>query len=112
MRFEWRSKKAGDDALLAVNDEGSSVVHVWTADGPLITDFLNDMDRLEAQHNQPNGLDIAQRVPQYWGPLVMARSEKGDILHVDPELYWDRLTFWFRSRGLDPHSWSESRARG
>lgn len=105
LRFEWRSRKVGEDALLAVDDEGSSVVHMWPADPSLISDFLNDMERLEAQHNggTGNGLDISQRVPTFWGPVVLARSQNGQILQVDPELYWDRMTYWFRSKGDDPH---------
>ena len=108
MRIEWRSRAEGDDSILAVNDEGSSVVRVWTADAPILTDFLNDMLTMDTQNGR-NGLDLGQRDPQHWGALVLARSDSGDLLHVDPELYWDRITYWFRSRGEDPHSWRKSR---
>lgn len=107
MRIEWRTRAEGDDALLAVNDEGNSVIRMWVADAPLITDFLNDMLGLNAPEGR-NGLDLSQRDPQQWGRLVLARSESGDILHVDPELYWDKMSYWFRSRGDDPHLWRKS----
>lgn len=105
MRFEWRSRKPGDDALLAVSDGGDSVSQAWVADAPLIGDFLNDMEKLAADRKGANGLEAAQRVPGFWGPLVLARSDAGDILQVDPELYWDRMLFWFRAKGDDPHPW-------
>ena len=67
--------------------------------------ILNDMERLSAESKGSNGLEAAQRVPQFWGPLVLARSQEGEILQVDPEMYWDRMGYWFRSRGDDPHPW-------
>ena len=110
MRIEWRSRSSGkgDDVLLAVREEGSTVVKAWAANPDLITDFLNDMDDLDADKG-PNGLDLGQRNPQDWGALVLARSDNGGILHVDPELYWDQVTYWFRARGDDPHVWSRTR---
>jgi hypothetical protein len=50
-------------------------------------------------------VDVNQREPDLWGQLVLSRSQSGDVLTVDPELYWDGIYFWFRSRGNDPHPW-------
>lgn len=108
MRIEWRSRGKGDDALLAVNEEGNAVIGAWVADAPLLTDFLNEMLGLDAHYGR-GGLDLNQRDPQQWGDLVLARSESGDVLSVDPELYWERVSYWFRSRGEDPHPWRRSR---
>jgi hypothetical protein len=107
MRIEWRSRAEGDDALLALDEAGQSVVRVWVANPTLITDFLNDMLTIDTQNGR-NGLDLGQRDPESWGRLVLARSDSGDLLHVDPELYWDRIMYWFRSRGDDPHYWKKT----
>ena len=29
--------------------------------------------------------------PEEWGELVIARSESGDVLDVDPQLYWEGI---------------------
>jgi hypothetical protein len=33
----------------------------------------------------------------------LSRSQQGDVIEVDPELYWVGIADWFRSRGADPH---------
>jgi len=101
LRIEWRSRAEGDDTILAVEDGSSAVVRAWLADTDLLTDFLNDMVGLDMKST--NGVDYSQRSPQEWGDLVMARSDTGDVLSVDPQLYWDGIAYWFRSRGRDPH---------
>src|SRR5256885_3094926 len=35
--------------------------------------------------------------PQEWGNIVMSRSDEGDVLWVDPALYWEGIAYWFRS---------------
>jgi hypothetical protein len=105
MRIECRNSGKGDDGdtLIQVMDEGS-VVQAWPADGALISDFLNDMDDL---HDR-KGIEIGQKAPQDWGKLVLSRSENGGILQVDPDVYWDRVQHWFRSRGDDPNKWGDT----
>ena len=98
MRIEWRNSDSGDegDTLLQVMEEGSLVIKAWPANVTLITDFLNEM----ADIHDHSRAEIGRKNPQDWGKLVLARSEdNGGILHVDPELYWDRVQHWFRSRG-------------
>ncbi len=108
LRIEWRSKAEGDDALLAVEVESDDVLEAWAADADSLTNFLNDMDGLDA-HGGRDKIDAAQRDPEHWGDLVIARSESGDVLSVDPQLYWEGVSYWFRSRGRDPHPWQGSR---
>lgn len=103
LRIEWRSRAEGDDALLAVEEPSNTVLEAWKADAALLTDFLNDMTGLSAVSR--DGVDISQRDPDTWGALVIARSESGDVLNVDPQLYWEGIAYWFRSRGADPHPW-------
>ena len=50
-RIEWRTKSAGDDALLVVGDYGEvsdTVLKTWDADATRLADFLNgECRRLE-----------------------------------------------------------------
>jgi hypothetical protein len=108
LRFEWRSRSEGDDTILAVEEGTNTVVKAWRADPDLLADFLNDMAGLDAQPTNVdakpgNGMDEAHRSPQEWGELAMARSDAGDVLNVNPQLYWEGIAHWFRSQGRDPH---------
>ena len=105
MRIEWRY---GDrqDALITVDGDGQAALEVWELDRALLSDFLNLMTGLDGHSRQP--VDDGQRDPQEWGRLVIARSDDGDVIRVDPELYWDRVSHWFRSRGDDPNPYRPS----
>ena len=106
-RIEWRTKGKGDDALLYVGEFGedsNTVLRTWGADSALLTDFLNDMETLDTVVVRLE-VDADQRDPEQWGKLVLARGRGGEVLHVDPEPYWDGIYYWFRSRGIDPHRW-------
>lgn len=108
MRFEWRIGGDNTDALLTVDDSDNTVVQVRGVTTGLLEDFLNEMDGLkEAPVSGPEAID--PKDPKEWGLLVIARSDDGDILHIDPELYWNRVADWFRSRGSDPHPWHRLR---
>ena len=104
LRIEWRSRAEGDDALLAVEEDSNTVLEAWDADPASLTDFLNDMAALDA-HKDRERADVSERNPDLWGALVIARSESGDVLSIDPQLYWEGVAYWFRSRGADPHPW-------
>ena len=67
MRFEWRSRSLGDDAVLAVSDEGTSVVHAWAAD-PQRGDLLP-----EGFHNP------------FMGPIASRSVLRGDPL-AEPDI--------------------------
>jgi hypothetical protein len=107
-RIEWRTRGKGDDALLLVGDYGeasNTVMKTWPADAGLLTNFLNDMHGLAttAAHLET---DVDQRDPRQWGQLVLSRAQRGgDVLDIDPEIYWDAIYYWFRSQGRDPHPW-------
>lgn len=107
-RIEWRTRGKGDDALLLVREygeAGDTVVKRWTANAGLLTDFLNDMEELGTDAARLE-TEVDQRDPQQWGKLLISRAQDGgDVLHIDPELYWDGIYYWFRSRGVDPHPW-------
>jgi len=101
IRIEWRSQTEGDDALLKVQDDGR-VVHAWEASPALLTDFLNDMTGFD---DGGGAASEAEPDPTRWGRLVAARDGEGDVLFIDPEAYWDRIGYWFRSHGDDPHTY-------
>jgi len=105
-RIEWRTKGKGNDALLFVNEyseAGDTVIKTWSADAPRIQAFLNQMDGLDTT-NAALETRVDQRDPSQWGELVISRAQPGgDVLDIDPEIYWDKIYYWFRSRGTDPH---------
>lgn len=103
MRIEWRYGNA-EDVLLTVDEEGATALEVWEFDSALLSDFLNLMTGLDA-HVRRAVTDDGRRDPEEWGRLVIARSDDGDVLRIDPELYWDRVAHWFRSQGGDPNPW-------
>jgi len=107
-RIEWRTKGEGKDALLFVRDYGEApdtVMKTWTANPGLLTDFLNDMAELQTEGVRLE-TDARERDPGQWGKLVLSRAERGgDVLEIAPEIYWDGIYYWFRSRGRDPHPW-------
>lgn len=112
-RIEWRSAPDGANALVAVEGGtppdgigghagmGGTVVRSWPAEPGLVADFLNDMGTL----GDGDGTDIADPDPDGWGDLVIARSADGDVLYIDPELYWNGIADLFRAHGDDPHPW-------
>jgi hypothetical protein len=110
-RIEWRTKGRGDDSLLFIREfgeAGDTVLKTWDADSGRITDFLNQMSELDTVSV---GLEtsVDQRDPLDWGELVLARAQPGgDVLEIDPEIYWDKIYYYFRSRGTDPHLWRRS----
>lgn len=104
-RIEWRSNGGGDDTLLFVSEFGedeNTALKTWKADTDRLTDFLNDMTTLDTDFK---GLetDVDRRDPEQYGKMVLARSREGDILEIDPEMYWDGIYKWFRANGIDPH---------
>ncbi len=107
-RIEWRTKGRGDDALIYVGEFGedsNTVLRTWNADPDVLTDFLNDMTNLDTATVSGLEVDADQRDPEQWGKLVLTRLATGEVVHVDPEPYWDGIYYWFRSRGVDPHRW-------
>ena len=107
-RIEWRTRGKGDDALLFIREygeAGDAVLKSWDADGGRITDFLNEMVELDTTGGNLE-TNVNQRDPLHWGQLVLSRAQPvGDVLDIDPDIYWDEIYYWFRSRGTDPHLW-------
>ena len=92
-----------DDALLVVDDD-NTVRQAVGADPTVLRDFLNDMAGLATWRQGPS-VAADKRNPAAWGELVIARAKTGEVLTMDPELFWEGIYLWFRSRGVDPHPW-------
>ncbi len=101
LSVEWRVRE-GSDAI-AVVDPNGIVAEVAIPDEVLLKDYLAvsaDLDRWR-KWTAWRSVNADKRDPEAWGELVMGRSENGDVLSVDPELFWERVYRWFRSRKVD-----------
>ena len=98
LRIEWRTGPGRDTVLIV--DERSSVIAAVPADAAVLTKMLTDPGSLDCwEGSRP--LEAVDRVPGTWGELVISRGASGEILTMDPELFWNGIYEWFRSRGID-----------
>ena len=103
VRVEWRTRGERDDTLLVVEDDDNTVRQAVEAAPTVLRDFLNDMAGLDTWRQGPS-VAGDKRSPAAWGELVMARAMTGEVITMDPELFWEGIYLWFRSRGVDPHA--------
>ena len=102
LRVEWRVRGEAD-AIVVVDADAQTVAEVITPDAGLLKDYLavsGDMQRWRGWTGwrSVEGDDLE---PEAWGELVIGRAESGEVVTVDPELFWQGVTRWFRSRGVD-----------
>lgn len=95
---EWRTNGEVDTVLIV--DEGNQVREAVPANPEVLSTFLANPGDLTAWHGELSVSDH-QRDPATWGELVIARGPSGEVLTMDPELYWQGIYSWFRSRGVD-----------
>ncbi len=95
---QWRSSHAGDAVLIL--DDSSGVREAVAADPRVLSRFLTEMGDLASWRGD---LHVAgnEDNPEAWGELVIARAATGEVITMDPELYWDGIYAWYRSRGVD-----------
>jgi len=102
MSVEWRSR-SGADAIVLVSPNGEALAEVAEAEADALKAYLAVTGNLErwqaAMAWRP--IDGNQRDPRVWGDLVVSRSDAGEISFLDPELFWEGVYRWFRSRGVD-----------
>ncbi len=101
LTVEWRTNGVAD-YILVVDRESQTVQEALAPDREVLTDFLNAMSDLEYWRGKP--LDADKRNPAVWGELVLARADSGEVLDMNPELFWEQIYTWFRSRGVDPNA--------
>lgn len=99
LQIEWRTRP-GADAVVVVDSDRQSVCSALAADATVLSKMLTDPGPLAAW-NGPRPLEAVDRVPSTWGRLVIARAESGEVVAMDPELFWNGIYEWFRSRGID-----------
>ncbi|MCG3776497.1 MAG: hypothetical protein JW395_3356 [Nitrospira sp.] len=101
-RIEWRTMGEADDAIVVVDEDNNAVDRVQEATPTILRLFLNDIVDIK---NLEGGVRLkdSERDPDTWGELIMARGLSGEVLDMDPELFWDGIYTWFRSRGVDPN---------
>jgi hypothetical protein len=101
MTVEWRVDREAD-AILTI-DPFDGVEKVVIPDAAMIKEYLSVAATLDSWQtwNGWQSVEDNRRDPEAWGDLVMERAVNGDVLEVDPELFWERIYRWFRSRKLD-----------
>ena len=96
---EWRAD-GKIETVLVIDRTENTVQKAIAADPSVLSRLLTDMGNLRTW-------DIGQEIkgdklsPDSWGRLVIARSETGEVIDMDPEKFWDGIYVWFRSRGVD-----------
>ena len=101
MSVEWRLQD-GADALLLVDEHESAVSQVSPPDAEILKSYLAVAEKLDNWKDWTAWRPVeGGRDPQEWGQLVLSRAETGSIVSIDPELFWERVYRWFRSRGVD-----------
>ena len=96
---EWRAD-GKIETVLVIDRTENTVQKAIVADPLVLSRLLTDMGNLRTW-------DIGQEIkgdklsPDSWGRLVIARSETGEVIDMDPEKFWDGIYVWFRSRGVD-----------
>ena len=95
---QWRTRAHLDDAVFVVDEDGSTRDFIPATPSVLST-FLTSM--AEMAPNGQKAVEQDKRNPEQWGELVLARASSGEVLEVEPELFWHGIYSWFRSRGID-----------
>jgi hypothetical protein len=98
---EWRISE-GSDAILVV-DPSVKVAEVVTPDAALLKDYLSVAGDLDHWRKWGGWRSVGRdkEDPEAWGELVIVRAANGEVLDVDPELYWEGIRRWFRARRDD-----------
>jgi hypothetical protein len=93
---EWRSGRYGEVVLLV--DESSLVAAALPADDSLLSRFLTGMELDDAW---ADSAPVQSQSPDSWGEVVISRALSGEVLLVDPEIFWDRIYRIYRANGVD-----------
>ena len=105
LRIEWRTTGDTGNSLVFIDDDSNSVRRVIDGDANkggnrALSVFLNDLLDLDTGWEESQIAD-AKRDPASWGHLVMARANSGEVLEMDPVLFWHSISIQFRLRGTD-----------
>jgi hypothetical protein len=102
LNVEWRINH-GADAIVVVDRNEGSVAEALTPDAGVLREFLAVTGNLERWRGWTgwHAVDRSDRDPDAWGELVIGRKDDGEVIEMDPELFWQAVHRWFRSRGVD-----------
>jgi hypothetical protein len=102
MSVEWRHKD-GADAIVHVDPRVEGVTEVATPDADDLKAYLAVAAGLDQWRGALDWRPVNGGLhnPSEWGELVLSRTDAGEVIYVDPELFWDGVYRWFRSRGVD-----------
>ena len=64
----------------------------------LLEPSWNDLLSMESGWEEIQVSD-SQRDPASWGHLVMARANTGEVLEMDPVIFWHNIAIHFRMKG-------------
>ena len=99
---EWRVSY-GTDAIVVVDGGALRVSEVATLDEDVLKDYLTVTGDLNSWRKWRGWQTVeGDDDPEAWGDLVLGRSDDGEVFYVNPDLYWEGIRRWFRSRGTDP----------
>jgi hypothetical protein len=98
---EWRSRNGADAILL--NQDGRIISEVPELDEVALDEYLAVAGNLARWQEALSWRPVSNsgEEPIEWGDLVFSRMEDGAVDYVDPELFWEGIYRWFRSRGVD-----------
>jgi hypothetical protein len=93
---QWRTRGHLDDAVFILDANGR-LRWAIVATPAILSQFLTGRLDIDAAASG----DLAVDDPADWGELVLELGSAGEVLEVEPELFWHGIYAWFRSRGVD-----------
>jgi hypothetical protein len=99
LRGEWRTGN-GPDVVLIVDEDENRVRDAFLATPGILSKLLTTPGDFEAWRSDMT-VNSDRQDPSAWGELVIARAATGQVITMDPELFWEGVYDWFRSRGVD-----------
>ena len=98
LKAQWRTRGQFVDSVLVVDDSGR-VREALSASQPVLSRLLTQMGDLTTWRGDSFGPEKSN--PEGWGELVIERAGSGEVIEVEPELFWQGIYLWFQSRGVD-----------
>ena len=99
LNAEWRAD-GKIETVLVIDGTDNTVQKAIAANPSILSQFLTDMGDLRTWESGSK-IGESKLDPESWGRLIIARSETGEVIDMDPEKFWDGIYVWFRSRGVD-----------